>query len=155
MKGAIPSDYRSEEGKALSVWGDSGWGQQVKQNKYQDKHFSDELVAACLNMLENWQPHPKPTWLTCVPSLRNPHLVADFARRLAEKMGLPFYPIIQKIRETEPQKLMKNSHAQACNLDGAFKLIDSPPREPVLLIDDMVDSRWTFTICAYLLKKRR
>lgn len=152
-KGNIPIEYQAEEGRALSVWGDAGWGQLVKQGKYHDNHFSDELVIACAKMIQDWQPNPKPTWVTCVPSLRHPNLVPDFAKRLAEKLGLPFYPIITKTKETHQQKLMKNSQLQARNLDGAFTLTDAPSKaEPILLIDDMVDSRWTLTICAYLLK---
>lgn len=152
-KGHIPIEYQAEEGRALSVWGDTGWGQLVKQGKYHDNHFSDELVIACAKMIQDWQPNPKPTWVTCVPSLRHPNLVPDFAKRLAEKLGLPFYPIITKTKETHQQKLMKNSQLQARNLDGAFTLTDAPSKaEPILLIDDMVDSRWTLTICAYLLK---
>lgn len=152
-KGNIPIEYQAEEGRALSVWGDAGWGKLVKQGKYHDNHFSDELVIACAKMIQDWQPNPKPTWVTCVPSLRHPNLVPDFAKRLAEKLGLPFYPIITKTKETDQQKLMKNSQLQARNLDGAFTLTDVPSKaEPILLIDDMVDSRWTLTICAYLLK---
>ncbi|UXZ05231.1 RecQ family ATP-dependent DNA helicase [Moraxella nasicaprae] len=152
QKGNINPNFQAEEGRALSIWGDAGWGKLVKQGKYQDNHFADELVNACCEMIERWQPNPKPTWVTCVPSLRHPDLVPDFARRLAMKLGLPFMPIIQKIKETEPQKMMQNSHMQAHNLDGVFQLSDNPLSEPVLLIDDMVDSRWTLTICSYLLK---
>lgn len=152
QKGNISPNFQAEEGRALSIWGDAGWGKLVKQGKYQDNHFSDELVSACCEMIERWQPNPKPTWVTCVPSLRHPTLVPDFAERLAMKLGLPFMPIIQKIKETEPQKMMQNSHMQAHNLDGVFQLSDNPLPEPVLLIDDMVDSRWTLTICSYLLK---
>lgn len=153
-KGNIPIKYQAEEGRALSVWGDVGWGQLVKQGKYHDNHFSDELVIACAKMIQDWQPNPKPTWVTCVPSLRHPNLVPNFAKRLAEKLGLPFYPIVNKIQETYQQKLMRNSQLQAKNLDGAFALTHSPKAEPVLLIDDMVDSRWTLTICTYLLKTK-
>ncbi|WP_245952218.1 DEAD/DEAH box helicase [Moraxella bovis] len=152
QKGNINPDFQAEEGRALSIWGDAGWGKLVRQGKYQDNHFSDELVNACCEMIERWQPNPKPTWVTCVPSLRHPALVPDFAERLAMKLGLPFMPVIQKIKETEPQKMMQNSHMQAHNLDGVFQLSDNPLSEPVLLIDDMVDSRWTLTICSYLLK---
>ncbi|WLF83366.1 RecQ family ATP-dependent DNA helicase [Moraxella sp. ZY210820] len=152
QKGNINPNFQAEEGRALSIWGDAGWGKLVKQGKYQDNHFADELVNACCEMIERWQPNPKPTWVTCVPSLRHPTLVPDFARRLAMKLGLPFMPIIQKIKKTEPQKMMQNSHMQAHNLDGVFQLSDNPLSEPVLLIDDMVDSRWTLTICSYLLK---
>lgn len=153
VRGNINSIHYSEEGRALSIWGDAGWGSLVKQGKYQDNYFSDELVDACVQMFMDWQPTPKPTWVTCVPSLRNPDLVPNFTQRLAEKLGLPFHSIIMKTRETPQQKTMKNSNMQANNLDGVFTLTEYPKNEPVLLVDDMVDSRWTFTICAYLLRR--
>ena len=48
---------------------------------------------------------------------------------------------------------MQNSYQQAHNLDGAF-LVDRHPmlEGAVLLIDDLVDSRWTFTVVAALLR---
>lgn len=151
QKGKIEEHFQAAEGRALSVWGDAGWGYLVKQGKYHNNHFSDELVTACFEMIRHWQPNPQPTWVTCIPSLRHPNLVPDFAKRLAEMLGLPFYPIIEKVRETPEQKTMQNSNMQAHNLDNVFQLTHKPLAEPVLLIDDMVDSRWTFTICSYLL----
>ena len=48
---------------------------------------------------------------------------------------------------------MANSAQQAANLDGCLQMIESdPPAGPVLLVDDMVDSGWTMTICAWLLR---
>ena len=48
---------------------------------------------------------------------------------------------------------MANSAQQARNLDGAFSLIEMPfSKKPVLLIDDMVDSRWTMTVASWLLR---
>ncbi|MFZ7344481.1 RecQ family ATP-dependent DNA helicase [Avibacterium volantium] len=152
-KSKIPEKYRTEEGRVLSYWGDAGWGRLVKQGKYQDGHFSDELVDALVDMINRWQPAPKPTWVTCVPSLRHPDLVPNFAKHVADKLGLKFDPIIKKVKETEQQKNMENSNLQAKNLDEAFALTHQPYNTPVLLIDDMVDSRWTFTICTYLLKQ--
>lgn len=151
--GNIPQSCRAEIGRVLSVWGDAGWGKLVKQGKYTDGYFSDELVDAVADMVKKWNPQPQPEWVTCVPSLRNPHLVSDFAQKVAQKLNLPFYPIITKIKETPPQKTMANGNLQARNLDGAFHLTHRPFHTPALLIDDMVDSRWTLTICAYLLKK--
>lgn len=158
LRGKIPEIYRAEEGKVLSVWGDAGWGGLVKQGKYKDGRFADELVTAFVEMIQKWSPLPKPTWVTCVPSLRHPNLVPDFANRVAKRLGLPFEPIITKIKETPEQKTMANSNLQARNLDGAFDLTHHPLeytelQGSVLLIDDMVDSCWTLTICAYLLRK--
>jgi ATP-dependent DNA helicase RecQ len=52
------------------------------------------------------------------------------------------------------QKTMANSTQQARNVDGALLLDGEPvPGGPVLLVDDMVDSRWTLTICSWLLRQ--
>ena len=100
---------------------------------------------------ERWQPNPLPTWLTCVPSLNHPELVPDFARRLAERLGLQFVPAVIKVRDNEQQKLQRNSFHQCRNLDGAFAITEGIPQEPVLLVDDIVDSAWTMTVIAALL----
>lgn len=48
---------------------------------------------------------------------------------------------------------MSNSYQQAHNLDGAFAIESwQGMRGNVFLIDDMVDSRWTFTVIAGLLR---
>ena len=47
---------------------------------------------------------------------------------------------------------MANGVQQARNVDGTLALAGSVPAEPVLLVDDMVDSRWTMTAAAWLLR---
>ena len=48
---------------------------------------------------------------------------------------------------------MANSTQQARNVDGSLGSIDDElPAGPVILVDDMVDSRWTFTVSAWLLR---
>lgn len=46
---------------------------------------------------------------------------------------------------------MENSSHKAANVDGALRIRGKIPAGPVLLVDDMVDSRWTMTVAAYLL----
>jgi ATP-dependent DNA helicase RecQ len=48
---------------------------------------------------------------------------------------------------------MENSAMQFRNVSGAFELIGAPARDPVLLIDDMVDSGWTMTVAASVLRE--
>jgi len=146
--------YQAQPGKALCVWGDAGWGGLVRQGKYHDGHFSDDLVAACVKMIQEWNPQPSPTWVTCVPSLRHPELVPNFAQRLAAALDLPFHMVITKTDARPEQKTMANSTQQARNIDGSLALNGQPiPSGPVLLVDDMVDSRWTLTVSAWLLRK--
>ena len=48
---------------------------------------------------------------------------------------------------------MANSVQQARNVDGSLAVKkDKLPKGPVLLVDDMVDSWWTFTVAAWLLR---
>lgn len=153
-QGTIALDRRAEPGRALCILGDSGWGSLVRRGKYQDRRFSDELVEALTGLVRGWRPTPTPTWVTCVPSLSQPTLVADLAQRVATRLALPFVPAIRKVRATRPQKDMENSWQQVHNLDGAFEVAPwAGFSGPVLLIDDVVDSRWTFTVVAALLRQ--
>ncbi len=154
VRGLIAADHQFQPGRALCVWGDAGWGGLVRSGKYRDGAFSDELVEGCARMVRSWRPEPRPTWVTCVPSLRRPELVPSFARRLAAALGLPFHLVLRRTEDRPEQKTMANSAQQARNLDGVLALDgDRLPRGPVFLVDDMVDSRWTLTVAAWILRR--
>ena len=153
VQGIISAEHRAEVGKALCIWGDAGWGGLVRVGKYQDGRFADNLVDACVDMMRRWDPQPAPEWVTCIPSRRHPNLVPDFAERLAIQLGLQFRRVLEKDEDRAEQKEMANSTQQARNVDGSLVVsVKSLPRGPVLLVDDMVDSRWTLTVSAWLLR---
>lgn len=155
LRGRIPAEVQAQEGRSLCRWGDPGWGELVRKGKQIDHRFDDRLVDASARLVKNrWKPEPAPRWITCVPSRRHVGLVADFANRLAQQLGLPLVQCIEKTRDTEPQKTRANSFQQAQNLVDAFVVNTGLVRaDPVLLVDDMVDSRWTFTQLAVLLRQ--
>lgn len=149
----LPPQLQAEEGRVLSQWRDGGWGELAADGKEQS-HFDDALVAAMAEMIKaRWQPEPKPTWLCCVPSLGHPTLVPDFARRLAAALEIPFVECVSKVRQNEPQKWQYNRFHQCRNLDGVFAVGEGIPSGPVLLVDDMIDSGWTMTVIAALLRR--
>ncbi|CAN5875709.1 RecQ family ATP-dependent DNA helicase [soil metagenome] len=149
-RGNIPMNLRAEEGRALCLWGDGGWGESARRDKHEIGRYSDELVVALAEMVrERWRPLPSPSWVTCIPSLERPDLVPDLAERVASLLELPFVQCVRKKFPTRSQESMENSYQQAHNLENVFEI---KPREvrtgPVLLVDDLVDSRWTFTVVA-------
>ncbi len=153
VEGRIPEDHRAETGRALCLWGDAGWGEMVKRGKQKDGRFADDLVAACASLVRRWGPNPPPQWVTCIPSRRNPRLVPDFSERLAKALGLPFRPVLVKSGDRLQQKEMENSVQQARNIDGSITVARNRiPATPVLLVDDIVGSGWTFTVAAWLLR---
>jgi len=155
-RGNISTGLQAQEGRALCLWGDGGWGESVRHQKYEVGRFSDELIVAVVEMVrERWRPRPAPVWVTCVPSLKRPALVPDLAKRIASSLKLPFVQCVRKKVPTRPQKSMENSYQQAHNLEDAFEIETRKVRAgPVLLMDDMVDSRWTFTVVAAHLLER-
>lgn len=150
----INQNFRAEPGRALSLWGDAGWGSLVKKGKYQDNYFSDALLDSVCELIQQWHPEPSPVWITSVPSLARPELVSNFSERLAHRLNLPFVACVKKVSQNRPQKEMRNSFQQARNLEGAFQVNSwEGMGGSVFLIDDMVDSRWTFTVIAALLRQ--
>ena len=153
FRGNLPQQLRAQEGRVLSRWGDAGWGRTVADNKHAGR-FSDELVGAMAEMIQQrWQPSPAPQWVCCVPSRNHPELVPDFARRLAARLGLPFVDAVSKVKDNQPQKGQQNRFHQCRNLDGAFAVTQLYQGQPVLLVDDIVDSGWTLTVVAALLQQ--
>ncbi len=150
----VPREQQLEPGRALALLNDAGWGKLVREGKFKDEHFSDELVDAAAALFKNWSPDPKPTWVTAVPSLRHPELVPDFAERLAKAIGLPYSQAVSVAKKTKEQKKLENSRQQYLNVQGAFAV----DREkclpgPVLLVDDTVDSKWTLSEVGGALRK--
>lgn len=153
FRGNLPKALRAETGRILSRWGDAGWGQLVVDDKH-NGHFRDELVDAIAEMIrDRWQPTPAPAWITCVPSRNHLALVPDFATRLASALALPFLPVVAKVKDNEPQKGQQNRFHQCQNLDGVFGIEGDVPAGAVLLVDDVVDSGWTLTVIAALLRE--
>jgi ATP-dependent DNA helicase RecQ len=151
----ISVERQLQEGRSLCAYGDSGWGKLVRKGKYEDNYFSDELVKASAELInEIWQPDPFPAWLTSIPSLRRPELVPSFASRLAKNLKIPYIPIIKRDKNAAEQKTMENSTMAVRNVLGTLRIEGQFKSTPVLLVDDIVDSRWSLTVAGYLLLKQ-
>ena len=61
--------------------------------------------------------------------------------------------VIRHVKQHPEQRNMRNSYQQAHNVLGVFSLREGEvlPIGPVLLVDDIVDSKWTLTVVGDLL----
>ena len=147
--------YINQEGVCLCKYGDPGLGELVRQGKYSaEKRFCDELVERGAEVVQALAKEKGITHITCVPSLRS-DLVPDYARRLAKACGLPFVELLQK-SSADQQKTMENSSHQCANAFQSFSVMNGVQTLPrkVLLVDDMVDSKWTLTVCGCRLMEK-
>ncbi len=146
--------YINMPGICISKYGDPGYGELVKKDKYSGKNrFCDELVGKSASLLKPIIRKEKIRYITCVPSLRS-RIVEDFSVRLADNLGITFVRLLRKER-AEPQKNMENGFHQCGNaLSSFFVLDDVDLPERLVLVDDVVDSGWTLTVCGYRLMER-
>jgi len=144
-------EYINKPGICLSKYGEAGYGELVKRDKYStQKRFCDELVGRSAQLLRPLITEHGIKYITCVPSLRSA-IVEDFSKRLAASLGISFVPLLEK-EHTAQQKQMENSSHQCENAFRSFSVIkDAEVPSRILLIDDIVDSKWTLTVCGYRL----
>jgi ATP-dependent DNA helicase RecQ len=144
----------NEPGFALCVYNDPGWGREVAKGKYEDGRFSRGLVAASVTAIrDRWRPDPAPEWVTAVPSRGRASLVGEFAAAVAAELGLPYVECLTSTVDGAAQKEMQNSVLQFENARRKLDVIGSEVLSgPVLLVDDIVDSRWTLTVAGSLLR---
>jgi ATP-dependent DNA helicase RecQ len=143
------------DGLALCNYYEAGWAEIVRTGRFETNHYSDELVTASADILHKHfgTLSVPPSWVTFVPSLRRPRLVPDLASRLAITLGLPLHSVIEHVKQHPPQAEMRNSYQQALNLMTAFTIQGAVPSGPVLLVDDVADSKWTLTVLGDLLRQ--
>lgn len=143
--------FINETGICLSKYGDPGYGELVKRGKYdKSERFSEELIGKSATVLKQLVADNRITHVCCVPSNRS-DLVKNFAQRLASRLNLQYVDLLSKSGASK-QKQMENSSHQCANAFRSYSVIEGAtmPRR-VLLVDDIVDSRWTLTVCGHRL----
>lgn len=149
--GPIAPEHRLQPGRALAYLSDAGWGRDLLQAKHAGRHVDDALVAAAARLIDDWFQHSPPTIVYVPNSDPARSLVPDFARRLAATLNVSLSSCVEKVAPTRPQKLMENSVQQFMNVHASFRVNTPVPAGPVLLVDDVSDSRWTMTVIGALL----
>ncbi len=147
----ISVGFRAVRGRALGGWRDGGWGDLVWRERQFEAQYSPRLVEVAVQLLRQWNPYPRPQWVTTVPSRRGTQHVGAFAQAFAATLKLPYIPVVERANACRPQSEMKNHVQRAANVANAFA-VPAHCRGDVLLIDDVSVSGWTLTTVAALLR---
>ncbi|MDQ0205232.1 RecQ family ATP-dependent DNA helicase [Alkalicoccobacillus murimartini] len=149
-------EYTYQVGLALSYYHEE-LGRLASDGKYRTGEFSNLLVKASADKLKRFLKEKniniEKLVIVPIPSNRRPQLVPEFANRLATKLQC-FYAHILAKRENEPeQKTLLNRTLQEQSIRDYLYIKEDIDLSNyhVLLVDDFVDSRWTFTVATELL----
>ena len=155
--GRIPAGLVAEPGRALGRLTDVGWGTRLRAllaDDAPDGPVPNDVVAAVVTVLAGWGWSVRPAAVVAMPSRRRPLLVDNLAWRIAEIGRLPYLGRLAGV--PGPRRL--NSAQWLAALWPAFTVPDEVGGRlaglggPVLLVDDRIDTRWTVTVAARLLR---
>ncbi len=157
VRGRIAPDEQAGEGRALARLTDLGWGGALREifaAGAPDAPVSPQLLAACVRVLAGWKWEQRPVAVIAMPSRSHPQLVDSLARGLAEVGRLPYLGALEPTGGGPSGQPGGNS---VFRLAGLWDRLSAEhldvPAGPVLLVDDLVDSRWTVTVAARTLRR--
>lgn len=152
VRGKIGEGERAVEGRALARLTDLGWGTALRDvfaAGAADAPVTPAMLQGCVRVLAEWGWDERPVAVVALPSRRRPLLVDSLARGLAEIGRLPYAGALTP-RDGGPTGGPGGN--SAFRLAGVWGRLDASglpiPDGPVLLVDDLVDSRWTMTVAA-------
>ncbi len=153
VRGKIAAGELIEPGRALGRTTDDEFGRLLRKQFDDPAGYGEELITELVAAYQRWNPTPPPSWVCHVPAERAGDPVGALAEAFAQRAGLPFHPVVTREGAKRPQSEMRNSATQVGNVVDAFRVGGLPDTRPVLLIDDLVDSRWTITVVARQLRR--
>jgi ATP-dependent DNA helicase RecQ len=156
VKGNIAPGERMHQGRALARLTDLGWGNTLRTifaPVTPDAPASPALLAACVRVLADWGCDERPIAVVSMPSRRHPLLVDSIARGLASAGRLDYLGALDLVGDGPSGEPGGNSAYRLAGVWSAFAVGLQIPAGPILLVDDLADSRWTLTVAARLLLK--
>ncbi|KHK96447.1 ATP-dependent DNA helicase RecQ [Microbacterium mangrovi] len=157
VSGRIPPGEQAAEGRALARLTDLGWGGTLRRifaEGAEDAPITPQMLDACVRVLADWQWAQRPAAVVSVPSRSRPQLVGSLARGLARIGRLTDLGELAWNGAGPTGRPGGNSAFRLAGVWGAFSAAELPVADgPVLLVDDIADSRWTLTVAARELRR--
>ena len=159
--GKIPAGLSAGPGRALGRLTDVGWGTRLRtllSEEAPDEPVSADLTGALVTVLAAWDWEDRPAAVAILPSRTRPLLIESLGQRIAGIGRLPYLGALAYAdgtpgprRHNSAQRLRSvwNALTVPEALAAALAALDGP----VLLIDDRIETGWTITVAAKLLRE--
>jgi ATP-dependent DNA helicase RecQ len=127
-----------------------------------DRPVPDDLVAAVVKVLAAWDWDQRPAGVVTLPSRTRPQLVESLGLRIAEIGRIPHIGGLGYPAGAQPARSASHQHNSAQRLAAVWRELTLPEDVaaaagrlggPVLLVDDRVETGWTMTVAARLLRQ--
>ncbi|MCW4457324.1 RecQ family ATP-dependent DNA helicase [Microbacterium sp. MPKO10] len=160
VSGRIAAERRLQPGRVLTRLTDLGWGGRLRElfaPNASDAPVDNAILDACVRVLAEWEWSERPAAIVAMPSSSHPELVGSLAAGLSRIGRLP---LLGSLESTSPPQATgtTNSVFRLAQVWGRFRVgpaltkgLAEHQGAPILLVDDLVDSRWTLTVAGQAL----
>jgi ATP-dependent DNA helicase RecQ len=160
VTGRIKAAELADAGRVIGRLSDIGWGTRLRElvgGADHDAPAADvpvpkDVLDACVRVLAGWDWAERPVGVVGIGSRSRPHQVAHLARRIAEIGRLPLLGTLQPAG-ARPAAHANSAQRLAAVWSGLAEPDFTLPAGPVLLVDDVIDTGWTATVAARLLRR--
>ncbi|MFZ2516943.1 MAG: DEAD/DEAH box helicase [Candidatus Lutibacillus vidarii] len=159
VRGRIAPDSRAETGRALARLTDLGWGGRLRELlRSPDAPAPEPVLTAIVDVLRSWPWAQRPVAVVSMPSRTRPALVRSVASGVASIGRLPYAGELSLVEGGPTGEPGGNSAFRLAGVWGRLEVgaelraALADLRGPVLLVDDLVSSRWTMTVAARALR---
>jgi ATP-dependent DNA helicase RecQ len=162
VAGKIPAGAGAEPGRVLGRLTDIGWGSVLRAllaTSAPDEPVTRQVTDAMIKVLAAWDWAQRPAGVLTLPSRTRPRLIASLGQQIASVGRLPYLGALGYTDASGPGPRRHNSAQRLCSLWHAFEVPDEVRAAlaaldgPVLVIDDRIETGWTMTVAARLLRE--
>jgi ATP-dependent DNA helicase RecQ len=162
VAGKIPATLTAEPGRAIGRLTDIGWGGMLRTLLAEgapDEPVTEPVVAAAIKVLAAWDWAQRPAGVLTLPSRTRPRLVTSLGQRLASVGRLPYLGALAYTGDAGPGPRRHNSAQRlsslwhALEVPGDVRAAVSGLDGPVLVVDDRIETGWTMTVAARLVRE--
>jgi len=166
VSGTIAIADQFTEGRSVARLTDLGWGIRLRDllrvdrdGKPVDAELPPDVARACYAVLHDWDWETRPAAVVWIPSRSRPHLIESLARSIGQAGRLDVLGALDLTPNAHVTRRSSNSAFRVRDVWGQFHVPQKMTEQirklngPVLLVDDYVDTRWTITVAARLLRR--
>jgi ATP-dependent DNA helicase RecQ len=162
VAGKIPAGQTAESGRTLGRLTDVGWGSVLRTMLAEgapDEPVTRQVIDAMVKVLAAWDWARRPAGVLTLPSRTRPRLIASLGQQIASVGRLPYLGALGYSDDAGAGPRRHNSAQRLSSLWHALE-ISGPVRDaisgldgPVLVVDDRIETGWTMTVAARLLRE--
>ena len=166
-KGRIPEGERAAEGRVIARMSDLGWAVPLRELLRSDENGNpvdavvpERIGARIVEVLKDWDWDQRPAAVVAIPSTTRPQLVGSLAAGIASIGRLEDLGALDLAPGAGPLRGGGNSAFRVADLWERFTVgaelqarLEQLDGAPILLVDDVIDTRWTMAVVARLLRR--